>query len=271
MAFDRGQDFININIDTHIWFTSKCCGKVAILAASRAADFILERLRRSDGRLLARYRDGEAMYSAYALDYAAMIWGLLELYEAGFDNQYLISALELNKDLLKYFWDESTGGLFIYGSDAEQLLTRPKEAYDGALPADNSLATLNFLRLGRLTGNHLLEEKAEQSIRAFAEGINQHPTAYTFFLTAALFYQQLGREIVIVGKREEKDTWAMMEDPSEKTLDEIVPFIKDMVMIDNEATVYICENFSCQQPITDIQTLEEIIGKQALITKLSCK
>ncbi|MDD4561702.1 MAG: thioredoxin domain-containing protein, partial [Syntrophomonadaceae bacterium] len=257
-----------------------------LLAASRAADFILERLRRSDGRLLARYRDGEAMYKAYALDYAAMIWGLLELYQAGFDNQYLNSALELNKDLLKYFWDESTGGLFIYGSDAEQLLTRPKEAYDGALPADNSLATLNFLRLGRLTGDHLLEEKAEQSIRAFAEGINQHPTAYTFFLTAALFYQQPGRDIVIVGKREEKDTWAMMEainerflpdtllifkDPSEKTLDEIVPFIKDMVMIDNEATVYICENFSCQQPITDIQTLEEIIGKQALITKLSCK
>ena len=129
---------------------------------------------------MARYRDGEAMYKAYALDYAAMILGLLELYQAGFDSKYLNSALKLNKDLLRYFWDESTGGLFLYGSDAEQLLTRPKEGYDGALPADNSVAVLNFLCLGRLTGDHLLEEKAAQTIRAFAEGINQHPTAYTF-------------------------------------------------------------------------------------------
>ena len=173
-------------------------------------------------------------------------------------------------------WDESTGGLFLYGSDAEQLLTRPKEAYDGALPADNSLATLNFLRLGRLTGDHSLEEKAQQTIRAFAEGINQHPTAYTFFLTAALYYNQPGRDIVIVGKREEKDTRAMIEtindrflpdtliifkDPAEKTLDEIVPFIEDMTMIDNKATAYICENFSCQQPITDIEDLKDIVGK----------
>ncbi len=247
-----------------------------LLPASRAADFILEKLRRSDGRLLARYRDGEAMYNAYALDYAAMIWGLLELYQAGFNSKYLNSALKLNKDLLRYFWDESAGGLFIYGSDAEQLLTRPKEGYDGALPADNSVAALNLLRLGRLTGDHLLEEKAQQTIGAFAEGINQHPTAYTFFLTAALFNKQPGRDIVIVGKRDEKDTRVMIEavnerflpdtlvifkDPAEKTLDEIIPFIKDMAMIDNKATAYICENFSCQQPITDIEGLKDTIRK----------
>ena len=254
-----------------------------LLAASRAADFILDKLRRSDGRLLARYRDGEAMYNAYALDYAAMIWGLLELYQACFDSKYLSSALELNKDLLRYFWDESAGGLFLYGSDAEQLLTRPKEAYDGALPADNSLATLNFLRLGRLTGDHLLEEKAQQTIGAFAEGINQHPTAYTFFLTAALFYQQPGRDIVIVGKREKEDVRAMMEtindrflpdtllvfkDLREKIPDELIPFTKDMVMKGNKATVYICENFSCQQPITDIGALKDIVEKIGAVNKV---
>ncbi|HHV17042.1 MAG TPA: thioredoxin domain-containing protein [Gelria sp.] len=247
-----------------------------LLAASRTADFILEKLRQSDGRLLARYRDGEAIYKAYALDYAAMIWGLLELYEAGFDGKYLNSALELNKDLLRYFWDEGAGGLFLYGSDAEQLLTRPKETYDGALPADNSLATLNFLRLGRLTGDYLLEEKADQTFRAFAAKINRHPTAYTFFLTAVLFYKQPGREIVIVGKKEEKDVEAIMaaindrflpdtllvfKDPREEILDEVVPFIKDMTMVGNKATAYICENFSCQQPITDIETLKDIIRK----------
>jgi hypothetical protein len=254
-----------------------------LLAASRAADFILDKLRRSDGRLLARYRDGEAMYNAYALDYAAMIWGLLELYQACFDSKYLSSALELNKDLLRYFWDESAGGLFLYGSDAEQLLTRPKEAYDGALPADNSLATLNFLRLGRLTGDHLLEEKAQQTIGAFAEGINQHPTAYTFFLTAALFYQQPGRDIVIVGKREKEDVRAMMEtindrflpdtllvfkDLREKIPDELIPFTKDIVMKGNKATVYICENFSCQQPITDIKVLKDIVEKIGAVNKV---
>lgn len=239
-------------------------------AAARAADFILDKLRRDDGRLLARYRDGEALYPAYALDYAAMIRGLLELYQAGFDAKYLKTAQELNKDLFKHFWDDDGGGLFLYGSDAERLVARPKEAYDGPIPSDNSLAALNFLRLGRLIGDNLLEVKTEEALRTFAEAINQYPTGYTFFLTAALYCKQTGKEIVIVGKIEKEDTRdlldiinhrflpdsvVLLKNPADQELDEIAPFVRNMTLVNGKAAAYLCEGSSCRQPVTDGQEL----------------
>jgi uncharacterized protein YyaL (SSP411 family) len=154
-------------------------------AASQAVNFIIKNLRRQDGRLLARYRDGHAEYLAYAADYAYLIWGLLELYEACWDDKYLGLALDLNRELLHYFWDEENGGLFFYGHDAEILLTRPKEAYDGALPSANAVASLNFLRLARLSPNPELEEKAQQTMDCFAGQIQEHPTAHSFWLYMA--------------------------------------------------------------------------------------
>jgi uncharacterized protein YyaL (SSP411 family) len=154
-------------------------------AASQAVNFIIKNLRRQDGRLLARYRDGHAEYLAYAADYAYLIWGLLELYEACWDDKYLGLALDLNRELLHYFWDEENGGLFFYGHDAEILLTRPKEAYDGALPSANAVASLNFLRLARLSPNPELEEKAQQTMDCFAGQIQEHPTAHSFWMYMA--------------------------------------------------------------------------------------
>jgi len=165
--------------------------------AQRAADFILAKLRREDGRLLTRYRDGEALYPAYASDYAYLIWGLIELNEAGADSRYLQTAIELNDDLLSLFWDQPEGGLFFYGEDSEQLLTRPKEVYDGAMPSDNAVATLNFLRLARVKGDSNLEEKAKQQFNHFAGTINENPTAYSFWLQAALFQQNTGQKIIL--------------------------------------------------------------------------
>ena len=165
--------------------------------AQKAADFILQKLRREDGRLLTRYRDGEALYPAYATDYAYLIWGLIELNEAGADGRYLQSAKELNDDLINLFWDQEEGGLFFYGEDSEQLLTRPKEVYDGAMPSDNAVATLNFLRLARIKGDSSLEEKARQQFDHFAGTINENPTAYSFWLQAALFHQNTGQRIIL--------------------------------------------------------------------------
>jgi hypothetical protein len=151
-------------------------------AACRALDFINKNLRRDDGRLLARYRDGHAEYLAYAADYAFMIWGLLELYETGKDEKHLTLARQLNEDLLEYFWDEEEGGLFFYGHDAENLLTRPKEGYDGAIPSANAVASLNFLRLSRIMKEPDLEKKAQQALNCFAGQIREHPTAHSFWL-----------------------------------------------------------------------------------------
>ncbi|MDD4801508.1 MAG: thioredoxin domain-containing protein [Syntrophomonas sp.] len=166
-------------------------------SAEQAADFIWQKLRREDGRLLARYRNGEADFPAYAADYAYFIWGLLELYEAGSEKRFLEMAQELNQDLLKYFWDEKTGGLFLYGADSEVLLTRPKVYYDGAMPSDNAVACLNFLRLARMTGNRELEEKGREQLLLFAGAIRENPTAYSFWLLAALYYKQAGQRIIL--------------------------------------------------------------------------
>jgi len=168
-----------------------------LLTAEQAANFILQRLRREDGRLLARYRDGEALYPAYAADYAYLIWGLIELDDAGSDGRYLQSALDLNNDLLKFFWDKENGGLFFYGEDSEELLIRPKEVYDGAIPSDNAVATLNFLRLARTKGQTGLEDRAQEQLLHFGGTINENPTAYSFWLQAALYEKSIGRRIVL--------------------------------------------------------------------------
>ena len=109
-----------------------------------------------------------------------MVWALIELYEATYHTRYLDLALEFSWEQIKYFWDESGGGLFFYGNDGEQLLTRPKEVYDGAMPSDNSVALLNFLRLSRLTGAADLEDKAQTMITAFANTVSSGPTAHPF-------------------------------------------------------------------------------------------
>lgn len=163
-----------------------------LTAAQKAADFILTNLRREDGRLLARYRDGEANFNGYAADYAYLIWGLLELYEAGRESSYLQVALELNQQLLELFWDQGRGGLFFYGSDSEPLLVRPKESFDSVMPSSNAVAAFNFLRLGRLTDDPGLVELGRTQIKGFAGSISENPGAHSFWLQAFMNQEQHG-------------------------------------------------------------------------------
>jgi uncharacterized protein YyaL (SSP411 family) len=242
-------------------------------AAQRAVAFILDKLRRQDGRLLARYRDKEAAFPAYVDDYAFLILGLIEFYETTYDSYYLEKALELNDDMIHYFWDNDRGGLFLYGKDGEQLITRPKEVYDGAMPSGNSVAALNFLRLARLTGNEKLEKKAEQQLQYFSAVINESPAGYTYFLMAAMFALYPTKEIVVVGDKQREDTQKMVSvlhseylpmgvsllysGDDDDTLERLAPFVKGQRMVDGKATAYICQNFSCQNPVTDPQVFRE--------------
>jgi uncharacterized protein YyaL (SSP411 family) len=245
-------------------------------AAEKALQFILTKLRRPDGRLLARYREGEASYPAYSADYSFLVWALTELYEATYQISYLDLAMELSRDQIKYFWDGQAGGMFFYGSDAEQLLTRPKEVYDGALPSDNSVALLNFLRLSRLTGDPELEEKAQAMITAFADTVSSGPTAHSFFLSAVLFYLQPSREAVIVGSAQDDqlrqmrdylqktflpDTVVLYKEGSDEELHRLAPFTEAMKVQEGGAAAYVCEGFACQQPVTDVDSLRMIMHK----------
>ncbi|NJD04809.1 MAG: thioredoxin domain-containing protein, partial [Ruminiclostridium sp.] len=243
-------------------------------AAERAFDFIKSKLVREDGRLMARYRDGEAAFPGYADDYSFLIWGLNELYEATYKSEYLLRALSLNSDLLKLFWDESRGGLFVYGSDSEQLIARPKEIYDGATPSGNSVSALNFLRLSRLTGQHELEARAYRLFKAFGSHLSTYPRGYSYFLTALMYAKAASKEVLIVGNGESSKTEALLRvvkdiynpftvtmllDDSHKSIKSVAPFTANYTTVNGVPAAYVCENFACSYPVTDTGLLKEML------------
>lgn len=245
-----------------------------IIASEKAADFIFKNLVREDGRLLARYRGGDAAFPGYIDDYAFLIWGLIELYETTYRAEYLKRAVDLNNDLIKYFWDNKNGGLFVYGSDSEQLITRPKEIYDGATPSGNSVSAMNFLRLARLTGMYELEDKAQLLLKSFGGSIQNYPKGYSFALTALLFIKSSGKEIVIASDKMNEDSKkiisiineefrpfavSMLYTDETKDLDKLVPYISHYKPVNGKPAAYICEKFSCKSPITDIKLLKKML------------
>lgn len=164
-------------------------------AAEKAFAFLRQKLVNGDGRLLARYRDGEAAYPAYLDDYAFLVWALLELYESTRHDEYLAEAVSWNERMLALFGGEEEDGktlrLYFNGEDSEKLIVRPREIYDGALPAGNSVAAWNLLRLAEITGNQNLREKAEQLFFTAGGEIGANPMGYTFMLYGYLW--ELGR------------------------------------------------------------------------------
>jgi uncharacterized protein YyaL (SSP411 family) len=241
-------------------------------ATKKATNFILNRMRKPDGRLLHRYRDGEVKIDANLDDYAFLIWGLIELYEALFETHYLKTAVELNKDMLRHFWDETSGGLFFTPDDAETLIVRKKELYDGAIPSGNSVAMLNLLRLARLTGDHALDAKAAEIGRAFSDQIRQLPSGYTQFLVATDFAIGPSYEVVIVGPAGARDTIDMLgalntrfipnhvaiyrpSDRKSPDIDKIVGFVKNYVTVKGKATAYVCLDNACKAPTTHIKEM----------------
>lgn len=246
-------------------------------AAHCAADFVLRNMRQPDGRLLHRYRHGQAGITANLDDYAFLIWGLIELYEAIFDVGYLKAAIELNDAMLKHFWDHEHDGFYLTPDDGESLLIRKKEVYDSAIPSGNSVAMLNLLRLGRMTANTNLEERAAKVGRAFSKNIRQLPSAYTQLMASVDFVVGPSHEVVIAGNSEAADTKAMLAalmrqflpnkvvllNPSEQESPEIgqfAEFARYQSSIGNKATAYVCLNYNCRLPTTDINKMLELLA-----------
>jgi len=237
-------------------------------AASSAARFILKNLRGEDGRLLHRWRDGESAMPANLDDYAFLIFGLIELYEATFDPIYLNEALSLNDDLVRYFWDEAGGAFYFTPSDGEKLLLRQKELYDGAIPSGNAVSLLNLARLGKMTARPDLEERAWQLLHSVAGAIRRMPGGCAQYMIALDFLEGPSSELVITGLPGRGDTEAMIDavnghylprtvvlfrrtDTKSPDIVTVVPYVKDMEMIDGRATAYVCVNHSCRMPTTD--------------------
>jgi uncharacterized protein YyaL (SSP411 family) len=246
-------------------------------AACRAADFILGNMRKADGRLWHRYRDGQAGIEANLDDYAFLVWGLIELYEAIFKARHLGVALELTGDMVRHFWNEDGGGLYLVPDDGESLLVRKKEIYDGAIPSGNSVAMLNLLRLGRMTANSDLEEKAAKIGRAFSGSVKQLPSAHTQLMVALDFGIGPCYEVVIAGNAKAEETKAMVKalrtrflptkvvllNPGEQKSPEIAQlaeFTRNQSSIGGKATAYVCLNYNCKLPTTDINKMLELLN-----------
>ncbi|MEW6181817.1 MAG: thioredoxin domain-containing protein [Bacillota bacterium] len=245
-------------------------------AAAKAADFVLTAMRDNNGALYHRYRDGETAVPAFLDDYSFMIWGLTELYEATFEVRYLQEALGLNDILLSRFWDDKDGGFYSSSDAAEDVLVRRKEIYDGAVPSGNSVAMFDLLRLGLITADPELEQKASRIGRAFSGSVLEAPSAHTQLLAALDFAIGPSYEIVIVGRPQAQDTRKMLgavrsrfipnkvvmvRPEGEKTAEigSIAGFTSGFLSQGGRATAYVCLDHNCRLPTTDTGKVLELL------------
>jgi uncharacterized protein YyaL (SSP411 family) len=247
-----------------------------LAAAEEAIRFNREKMRTKKGRLFHRYRDGSAGIDGGIDDYAFMIWGLIEMYESSFDAAYLEEALQLNLQMLYQFWDEKAGGLFSTADDAEQLIVRQKEGYDGAVPSGNSVAMMNLIRLARITADPKLEQKAAAIGKLFSGPLTQSPTGFTQMLCAVDFAAGPSYEVVIAGERGADDTKLMLRAveslyipnkvvllrPAENDpILTLAPYLEANTSRDGKATAYVCRNYACQAPVTDPEAVVELLAE----------
>ncbi len=248
------------------------------VAARRAADFLLKNMRDDRGFLLHRYRQSAAAIPAHLDDYAFLVLGLLELYEAVLDPRYLEEALRLSAEMTARFWDEKQGGLFFTAADAEKLLIRKKEFYDGAVPAGNSVAVLCYLRLARMTGNAAWEERARKILAACAAEVGRAPAAHAQWLVALDFAIGPTQEIIIAGNRDDELTRELFSGvrrsflpnkvllfhpaagEEKPRIEKIAEFIRAQTPIAGKAAAYVCENSACKLPTSDPRKLMELLG-----------
>ena len=239
-------------------------------AAKKAAEFIQDNLLDKYGRLMKRYRSGKAGLSPHIDDYTFMIWGFLNLYEATFNLDYLSQAIQLSEIMIEDFSDKN-GGFFIGGEDGEKLIVRSKDSYDSAIPSGNSVAVMNLFRLGKMTGEPKWTELSEKTLRAFTNQAIQSPTGYAYMITGFMFDFKNPKELVITANSFDKKTEEMVQmirnhySPNKIVLfkdlsktndiDKMIPWLSNHSTINNKTTFYVCENFTCKRPTTNIKTV----------------
>ncbi len=244
--------------------------------AEKVVEFILNNLRDPKGKLLHRYREGEASIPANLDDHAFLIWGLIELYETTFNTKYLELAVEFNDELLNNFWDQDQGAFYFTSRDSEELIIRKKEIYDGAVPSGNSIAFLNLIRLSRSTGDPKLEAKAIEIGRAFSEEVSKFPSAYTQLMVGLDFVTGPSYEVVVEGDPDDAKTVEVIKalrtnylpnkivhlNPELEKSRANFDFLKDDEVSKKvkDTKVYVCSNYSCQQPTTSIDKVLELLN-----------
>ena len=248
-------------------------------AARHAAQFVARMLYDLRSKTLhRRYRDGETKFEAQLDDFAFFIQGLIDLYEATFDIEWLKLALELHGTQVASFWDSSGGGFFDFSGEDKFILLRTKETYDGAEPAGNSVAALNLVRLTLMTGDNILMKQTEATMNSFYALLQQAPHAMPQMMAALTSFLGAPKQIVIAENKSSVRTTEFLDEIARHFLPEVVllfadggiaqeflserlPFIASMAPKDGFTTAYVCENYKCELPVIDIEQLATLLNR----------
>jgi len=243
-----------------------------LVAAKDAVRFILQEMRK-DGHLMRVFNKGKCQVKGYSEDYAFFIQALIDLYEATFELEWLKEAEELNRQMIHQFWDERDGGFFFSGKENESLIARSKNPYDHVIPSANSIAVFNLIRLGYLTGEESLKQKAEQTLHLFYNFLDQHPSGFAQMLSGlSLFLSP--EEIGVIGSKHDSRTISMLKeiylaylpnkilslkDPQEPIEKDWFPFLMEKG-VTGTPTTFVCKGFTCLPPVKDEKELKKILG-----------
>ncbi|MBL8152456.1 MAG: thioredoxin domain-containing protein, partial [Blastocatellia bacterium] len=240
-------------------------------AAIKAASFLLT-TNREGQKLLRSYKDGKARFNAYLEDYSYLIDGLIALYEATFDLNWLKEARSLAKVMIEQFWDNQEAGFFFTGSDHEELIARSKDFSDNATPSGNSVAVDALLRLHMLFNQEEYESKAVMILHMVSKPLERFSTGFGHMLCALDFYLSRPKEVAIIGNRDSQDTKLLLDtvssnyfpnlvlvfaEPNDEEAKQLIPLLADRSMVGGKATAYVCERFACKQPVTSAEELLE--------------
>jgi uncharacterized protein YyaL (SSP411 family) len=245
--------------------------------ATRSANFVQANLYDPSRKILFRsYREGPSNIEGFADDYAMVIQGLLDLYEASFDVEWLKLAMQLQETQDRLFFDEKNGGYFSNSGRDKNVFVRMKDDNDGAEPAASSIAALNLLRLSQIYDDPKLAERAKKTIDAFATILSQFPAGMPQILVAVENSLGKPRQIVIAGKKDSKETKGLLKEvhrhfvpntiviladanEGQKYLGEKNEAIRAMSLVEGKPAAYVCENFTCKAPVTDPKQLGELL------------
>jgi uncharacterized protein YyaL (SSP411 family) len=235
-------------------------------AARACADFVWEEMRSSDGNLLRTYKDGHAHLNAYLEDHAYLLEALLALYEATFEQRWFERARDVAETTIARFGDPDRGGFFSTSADHESLIARRKEIGDHPIPSGNSSAAMGFLRLAALTGERAYEEQAESVFRLFAKPATQHPEAFAHLLRAIDFHLSPTKEVALTGddltaltrvvRLQHRPHLVLAGGPEGSTTPEL---LQNRTKLNDQPTAYVCESFTCKQPVTDPSALTSLL------------
>ena len=247
-------------------------GTSGLAAAARTVEFVFSHMFQ-ETLLLHVYKDGKAKLLGYLDDYAFFAAGLLDLYEVTQDNSTLQRSIKLMETMIREFWDDSHGAFFYTGKSHAPLISRTKPTFDGSVPSGNAVATQLLLRLYHYTAREEYLIKAEKILRLHYDAMEQQPFGFAHMLSALDFYLEKPREILLVGRKNDRATAELVKnihslylpnktlrviEPGE-SVEAASPLLAGKSLVDDKPTAYVCRQSTCSQPVTDWKQLKELL------------